>query len=40
MYKGKFAGLFHDAACVSEEELGQYMLGIRKSERLEGAVYE
>ena len=40
MYKGKFAGIFNDTEYVSEDELGQYMLGIKKAEVLEGAVYE
>ncbi len=40
MYKGKFAGFFTDVANVSEEELGQHMLGIKKAEVLEGVVYE
>lgn len=40
MYKGRFAGMFTDVDEVSEELLGQYMLGLKKDEVLEGAVYE
>ena len=40
MYKGKFAGLFTDVGSVTEEQLGQYMLGLRHDEKLGGAVYE
>ena len=40
MYKGKFAGLFTDVSAVTEEELGRYMLGLKHSEKLEGAIYE
>ena len=40
MYKGKFAGLFTDVANVTEEQLGQYMLGLRHDAELGGAVYE
>ncbi len=29
MYKGKFAGLFNDVSSVTEEELGEYMLGLK-----------
>ena len=29
MYKGKFSGVFTDVANVTEEELGQYMLGLK-----------
>lgn len=32
MYKGKFSGLFTDVASVTEEELGQYMLGLKHME--------
>ena len=32
MYKGKFSGLFTDVAAVTEEELGQYMLGLKHQE--------
>ena len=37
MYKGKFSGLFTDVSKVSEEELGQYMLGLKHDENLGGA---
>ena len=40
MYKGRFAGFFTDVDKVTEEELGQHMLGIKKSEVLEGVLYE
>jgi simple sugar transport system ATP-binding protein len=40
MYKGRFSGLFTDGASVTEEQLGQYMLGLRHDEELEGAIYE
>lgn len=40
MYKGKFAGFFNDVEKVTEEELGQHMLGIKKDEVLEGVLYE
>ncbi len=40
MYKGKFAGFFNDAAHVTEDELGQHMLGIKRDEVLEGVLYE
>lgn len=40
MYKGKFAGFFTDVERVSEDELGQHMLGIKKDEVLEGVMYE
>ena len=40
MYKGRFAGFFTDVKAVSEDELGQHMLGIKKAEVLEGVVYE
>ena len=40
MYKGKFSGLFTDVSGVTEEELGKYMLGLRRDEDLGGAVYE
>ena len=29
MYKGNFSGLFHQVDQVTEEELGQYMLGLK-----------
>lgn len=40
MYKGKFAGFFTDMNAVTEDELGQHMLGIRRDEKLEGMLYE
>ena len=40
MYKGKFSGLFTDVAKVTEQELGQYMLGLKHDEVLGGVTYE
>lgn len=40
MYKGRFSGVFRDVEQVGEDLLGQYMLGIKKDEELEGAIYE
>lgn len=40
MYKGKFSGMFTDVAAVTEEELGQYMLGLKHQEKQEGVIYE
>lgn len=40
IYKGRFAGVFNDVKKVTELELGKYMLGIKKDERLEGIIYE
>ncbi len=40
MYKGRFAGFFTDVDRVTEDELGQHMLGIKKMEELEGVLYE
>lgn len=40
MYKGKFAGFFTDVENVTEDELGQHMLGIKRDEVLEGVLYE
>lgn len=40
MYKGKFSGVFTDVKKLTEEELGKYMLGIKKDEVLEGIIYE
>jgi simple sugar transport system ATP-binding protein len=40
MYKGKFSGVFNDVKNLTEEELGKYMLGIKKDDRLEGIMYE
>jgi len=39
MYKGQFAGVFKDVSTLTEEELGKYMLGIKKDENLEGIIY-
>lgn len=40
MYKGRFSGIFTQVSQVTEEELGQYMLGLKHDGKLEGAVYE
>lgn len=40
MYKGKFSGVFTDVKHLTEEELGKYMLGLKKDEKLEGIMYE
>ena len=40
MYKGKFAGFFTDVEKVTEDELGQHMLGIKQDDVLEGVMYE
>ncbi len=40
IYKGKFSGVFTDVKNLTEEELGKYMLGIKKDEVLEGIMYE
>ena len=40
MYKGKFAGFFTDVEHVTEDELGQHMLGIKQDDVLEGVMYE
>ena len=40
MYKGSFSGVFNDVKNLTEEELGKYMLGIKKDDRLEGIIYE
>ena len=40
MYKGKLSGLFTDVEKVTEEELGQYMLGLKHDEKLGGVMYE
>lgn len=40
MYKGRFSGHFTDVSRVTEEELGQYMLGIKSDSVLEGVTYE
>ncbi len=40
IYKGKFSGVFNDVKNVTEVELGNYMLGIKKDDKLEGIIYE
>lgn len=40
MYKGKFAGFFTDVEKVTEDELGQHMLGIKRDDVLEGVTYD
>lgn len=40
MYKGKFSGVFNDVKNLTEQELGEYMLGIKRDDRLEGIIYE
>lgn len=40
MYKGKFSGFFTDVEHVTEDELGQHMLGIKRDDVLEGVMYE
>lgn len=40
IYKGQFSGVFTDVKNLTEEELGKYMLGIKKDETLEGIMYE
>lgn len=40
IYKGQFSGVFTDVKNLTEEELGKYMLGIKKDEVLEGIMYE
>lgn len=40
MYKGKFVGFFTDVENVTEDELGQHMLGIKHDDVLEGVLYE
>lgn len=40
MYKGQFTGVFTDVKKLTEEELGKYMLGLKKDEKLEGIIYE
>ena len=40
MYKSKFAGIFTDVENVTEDELGQHMLGIKHDDVLEGVLYE
>ncbi|MEL7648167.1 MAG: ABC transporter ATP-binding protein [Sedimentibacter sp.] len=40
IYKGQFAAVFNDVKKVTEAELGEYMLGIKKDDKLEGIIYE
>ncbi len=40
MYKGQITGVFTDLKKLTEEELGRYMLGLKKDEKLEGITYE
>lgn len=40
MYKGSFSGVFSNVKELTEEELGKYMLGLKKDEKLEGITYE
>lgn len=40
MYKGKFTGIFTNVKQVTEEELGRYMLGLKKDDVLEGITYD
>lgn len=40
MYKGEFSGVFTDVDGLTEEELGKYMLGLKKDEVLEGITYD
>ena len=40
MYKGIFSGVFTNVKGLTEEELGKYMLGIKKDEVLEGITYD
>ena len=40
IYKGQFAGVFNDVKNVTEGELGEYMLGLKKDDKLEGIIYE
>ncbi len=40
MYKGEFSGVFTNVEELTEEELGKYMLGLKKDEKLEGIIYE
>jgi len=40
IYKGQFSGVFNNVKNVTEVELGKYMLGIKKDDRLEGIIYE
>lgn len=40
IYRGQLSGVFTDVKGVTEEELGQYMLGIKKDQVLEGITYD
>ncbi len=40
MYKGRFTGMFTNVKQVTEEELGRYMLGLKKDDVLEGIIYD
>lgn len=40
MYKGRFTGMFTNVKEVTEEELGRYMLGLKKDDVLEGIIYD
>lgn len=40
IYKGEFSGSFTDVKSLTEEELGRYMLGVKRDEKLEGITYE
>ncbi len=40
MYKGQITGVFTDVKKLTEEELGKYMLGLKKDSKLEGILYE
>ena len=40
MYKGMFSGVFTNLDDLTEEELGRYMLGLKKDEVLEGIIYD
>lgn len=40
MYKGSFSGVFTDVKRITEEELGKYMLGLKKDPVLEGIIYD
>lgn len=40
IYEGRFSGVFNDVKNITEVELGKYMLGIKKDDKLEGIIYE
>lgn len=40
LYKGRFAGVFSDPEHLSEEELGQYMLGLKQENTKEASAHE